>query len=1610
MRTVLGNSISSELHFDIVVVFSFKYETLNSQQYTRRKMKILKAVVLLVVIIRIESLVFRSKQFEVYRPVVVGETVNINCTTDDETATLQLVKKNAKSEQILQPDDSVLKLSGQTYRILISDEDDDGEYVCRAQSKGFQIEKTLHIYIAGKVTGDIPQPVISKLDNIVQEGTTLNIKCSTLGTFSKLSWIKEGAPVPAERVSDIKPEFRDGTVVVESVLKIEDVKLADVGTYTCKSVSRFDASKTAQASVSVNVKGKKLAWLKNSPETFNAVTSPPRSSVVISCEMTHPAKKVKIYREVPGSPLTEILSNGKKYQVINNQELVIHEVSNLDYGTYVCKTEKNLLKEKRIQLFVNNYAVAQPNVYVTPKYMDLDFNAAANVTCTTYGNNVKVQWLMNVNVGGLPKLRPVPSEKILGTSRTTPQGNTEKVWTLIFRNVTTKDSGNYICQVTLDSSLAFSETDVAVKAPLSPQIKKFSSQVTKEDQKTFLNCRSKGAPKPVVKFFKDDVEILSNKKGYRIQDKKLYIEQPKYPDHDGSYTCSVNNMFGKATGKAKLTVTVAPLIDKSKEIIVVGGSADLEIGCNIKRSNPIPNISWEFQPWPCAPSVGYNCAPLSTKWQRADPQIYDIRPKNREAMSSTFKVPQSSVKKFFIRCTAAHKYGRDTHSVIGIIDKRDAKNMLKLNREKVSIDEKQSFSLVCTGEAGLFHSLSWEVNAVPMVANNKTISIEKSGSILHRQKSTLTITNVTPAQSGLYKCVAVPARTEDDLVTVISNVKVNKIYKPKMVSISSPPITDGEKAVITCEIDSHPPAEVTWYQNNILLKNIGKLLNAKECENSERGKYFKIRDEKGNKFGIVSHRLVICKTSWKLNNGRFQCSAKNALGKVHQNITMHIYAPPSMIYEQTDEYAKPGHKFVRNCSSEGNPRPVIWWERKKNGVYMSFTKNSTNGMSYLNMTNVKENHYGSYRCIAANQFGTIFQEMTLRRPLITASTRRGENMNSTASLVAAIIAGLFIIIILSIMVVILYKRKQLYGGFYVLSIPPSPDYFKKIDPTKALSDQINKLPYFPEWEFPRSKIRLRNQVGAGAFGEVYIAEAVGITNFDPRYKLSTKHQALLSKKRFSFSSFQRGRSPTSTSSISRNDSVASSRSSRSTKPLLKDRSQTSVVAVKRLKEDATTVEYKDLISEMKILIHIGHQENIVNLLGACTKGTEQDTMVILEFCPNGNLLSFMKERRQMFKPIWSKQHVGMEKEFTTFDLCVCAYQVAKGLDFLASRKCVHRDVAARNVLVGENHTMKVADFGLARDVYQDERYVKVSGGLLPVKWMAIEAIMDRVFTHHTDVWSYGVLLWELMTLGGSPYPGIHVKDLIDYLTSGNRMNQPQFCPNEIYKLMKDCWNEVPAKRPLFSDIVLRLARIIEGHCNPEEINLYLDRHHISGGSFSFADEDYLRPVEGEVGSFHYSPPPPYCQSFSDTSVQKDVDNVFERKSSERYVPDNRFNDDLVSTEEKVDEFKQATDTSSDKSIEPKAKMDEFVNEKNDKFSIDMPKDDDMNNNIYVNERPSTPKYPTKEGRAGSVDEDKDIDENSVLLHRRTPSPVEELSNFIDQEYEKMGADEQYVNT
>uniref|UniRef100_A0A8C2MB32 Fibroblast growth factor receptor n=1 Tax=Cricetulus griseus TaxID=10029 RepID=A0A8C2MB32_CRIGR len=159
------------------------------------------------------------------------------------------------------------------------------------------------------------------------------------------------------------------------------------------------------------------------------------------------------------------------------------------------------------------------------------------------------------------------------------------------------------------------------------------------------------------------------------------------------------------------------------------------------------------------------------------------------------------------------------------------------------------------------------------------------------------------------------------------------------------------------------------------------------------------------------------------------------------------------------------------------------------------------------------------------------------------------------------------------------------------------------------------------------------------------------------------------------------------------------------------------------------------------------------------------------------------------------------------------------LSLLSRLQCIHRDLAARNVLVTENNVMKIADFGLARDINNIDYYKKTTNGRLPVKWMAPEALFDRVYTHQSDVWSFGVLMWEIFTLGGSPYPGIPVEELFKLLKEGHRMDKPANCTNELYMMMRDCWHAVPSQRPTFKQLVEDLDRILTLTTNEEYLDL-----------------------------------------------------------------------------------------------------------------------------------------------------------------------------------------------
>uniref|UniRef100_A0A8D9E3Q1 receptor protein-tyrosine kinase n=1 Tax=Cacopsylla melanoneura TaxID=428564 RepID=A0A8D9E3Q1_9HEMI len=244
------------------------------------------------------------------------------------------------------------------------------------------------------------------------------------------------------------------------------------------------------------------------------------------------------------------------------------------------------------------------------------------------------------------------------------------------------------------------------------------------------------------------------------------------------------------------------------------------------------------------------------------------------------------------------------------------------------------------------------------------------------------------------------------------------------------------------------------------------------------------------------------------------------------------------------------------------------------------------------------------------------------------------------------------------------------------------------------------------------------------------------------------------------------------------------------------------VAVKMLKEGHTDGDMINLVSEMEVIKMIGSHINIINLLGICTQ--EGPLYIIVEYAEHNNLRDFLRKHEPK-----ENTYVN-EFVITQRDLISFAYQITNGMKYLHSKRCIHRDLAARNVLVSKNYTMKIADFGLARDVNNQDYYRQRTDGAVPVRWVAPEALFHRFYTYQSDVWSFGILLWEIMTFGGSPYPSVpNVEKLFQLLRNGHRMECPSNCPEEVYEIMQACWKSDPTERPQFSDLVSKLDNMLE---------------------------------------------------------------------------------------------------------------------------------------------------------------------------------------------------------
>ncbi|XP_059845200.1 vascular endothelial growth factor receptor 2 isoform X1 [Hypanus sabinus] len=678
---------------------------------------------------------------------------------------------------------------------------------------------------------------------------------------------------------------------------------------------------------------------------------------------------------------------------------------------------------------------------------------------------------------------------------------------------------------------------------------------------------------------------------------------------------------------------------------------------------------------------------------------------------------------------------------------------------------------------------------------------------------------------------------------IYENLKWYKLHPTTLQSYR------GTPAIFSCEHLKHNAQEVAW-----------KMSSEHKTENITIGLSF-------INISLQDQGVYLCEAQNK-KTGAKHC--------VMKTLSVEAQQAPLVLQNLTDQTVNMSSSIEMKCDVAGAPRPhIIWYKNEKqileaSGIVLGKLNRT------LTIQRLKKEDEGTYKCEACNMQGCA--------ETYAAIAVEGVDEKTNVELIILIGTGVIATFFWLLLIIIIRKIKrpsdaELKTGY--LSIIMDPDEVPMDKQYEQLSYDASK------WEFPRDRLKLGKPLGCGAFGKVIEAAAFNIEKY----------------------------------------------------------STCTTVAVKMLKEGATFGEQRALMSELKILIHIGHHLNVVNLLGACTK-VGGPLMVIVEYCKYGNLSNYLRSKRNDYVPyknkamrlkqIKEKDPGEVDSEFkrrldsiassesstssgfaedkslsdveeeeaaddfyknclTLEDLISYSFQTARGMEFLASRKCIHRDLAARNVLLSENNVVKICDFGLARDVYKDPDYVRKGDALLPLKWMAPETIFDKIYTTQSDVWSFGILLWEIFSLGASPYPGVQIdEEFCQRLKEGTRMRCPQYATTEIYHTMLDCWHGDYKMRPIFSELVEHLGNLLQTNAQQDgkdyiPLNMSLTIEDDSGLSLPTSPTSCTEEEEGSDSKFHYDNTariryingsknrgrPEGVKTFDEETVQKATINVQE---------------------------------------------------------------------------------------------------------------------------------------
>ncbi|XP_070496401.1 vascular endothelial growth factor receptor kdr-like isoform X5 [Chironomus tepperi] len=728
----------------------------------------------------------------------------------------------------------------------------------------------------------------------------------------------------------------------------------------------------------------------------------------------------------------------------------------------------------------------------------------------------------------------------------------------------------------------------------------------------------------------------------------------------------------------------------------------------------------------------------------------------------------------------------------------------------------------------------------------------------------------TASQPGTVKC-----RAKNDIGEDKIEAKVQIVDLPAPLHLSgideSHNIAIGDKVTLEC--------------GAIIYNYTDKIMWLKDEEPVEERDDLHIKDS-NTRFSY--RKSLTFDTIKREDEGEYKCEVydkeKNEVHGVTTLINLHEAKPPLIVtnFNQSKLSQPLGGTLTLDCFVSGLPTPSLIWN--KDGEHFEMKENDTrislvNNDMTLVFTVLKPEDSGYYECVAENRIAKEIKAIELN-----VSTPTGQLSHA---IIVSVISIIVLLVLLSLYLCIKVQRKK--RQIAELKAAGLANFeegnIESIDPDVNLDEQADLLPYDKNYEFPREKLKLGKQLGAGAFGVVVKAVAQGIVHYEDE----------------------------------------------------------TTVAVKMVKKQTDNEVMKALVSELKIMIHLGQHLNVVNLLGAVTKNiAKRELMVIVEYCQFGNLQSFLVKHRPYFidqvrndriDPMimknelrWSKnsnynsynsegnqytphvghmpmgvanpgnhmtshgyvRHSGFQqidscnteatvvsatdgedsallsnnsevqppwrsnygmdykgpaRSVCTSDLVCWSFQIARGMEYLSSRKILHGDLAARNILLCDDNIVKICDFGLSKSMYKNDNYKRKGEAPLPFKWLSLEAISDHVFSVYSDIWSYGVVLWELFSLGKVPYTGMDANQELFYkLRDGYRMEKPKYSTQDIYDIMLNCWNAKPESRPLFNELERKLSSFMMDSVKDHYLDLNEPYMQANMDNYKKGVRDYLTSI------------------------------------------------------------------------------------------------------------------------------------------------------------------------